>query len=217
MTDNAANLSLPKEAAIKRRHKKGLSLIEVLIGMVLMSIAVLALLSLYNSGQKYFTNQDAHSDILNDSRITLTMLTRDIKESVQVVPGPIDMGGTYYSTSANCIVLKVPSVDSNGLIVDIDADFDYLVYRVNPNDATELQRIVDGKDGVSSRLDGNKVLTGNLDSLVMLFLDTDGGTVSDYSDSAIVDIALTMRKTGVQRTFQETMNTRTKLRNKAVT
>ena len=205
---------LPQEAAKKRRHTRGLSLIEVLIGMVIMSIVVLALFSLYTTGQKYFANQDAHVDILNDSRLILTMLSQDIKEAVQVVPGPVDVEGTNYSTSANCIVLKVPSVDADGLIIDIDNHFDYVIFRVNPINARELQRIVDGKDGVSSRLDGNKLLTGNIDSLVLSFQDADGETVGDYAESAIVDIALTILKKGVQRTYQETMNTRTKLRNK---
>jgi len=210
-------MRLPQEAKKKRRHTRGLSLIEVLVGMVLMSIAILALFSLYSTGQKYFANQDVRVDILNDSRLTLTLLSRDIKEAVQVVPGPVDVGGTDYSTSANCIVLKVPSVDADGMIIDIDSDFDYLVFCVNPSNSKELQRIVDGKDGVSSRLDGNKVLTGNIDSLVLSFLDTDGVTVTDYAESAIVDIALTTLKRGIQRTFQETMNTRTKLRNKEET
>ena len=217
MTNIAHTLRLPQEDAKKRKHQRGLSLIEILIGMVLMSIAVLAFFSLYNSGQKYFTNQDARADILNDSRLTLTLLSRDIKEAVQVVTGPFDVGGTAYSTSTNCIVLKVPSVDADGLIIDIDSHFDYLVYRVNPNNSKELQRIVEGKDGVSSRLDGSKLLTGNIESLVLSFLDTDGGTVTDYAESAIVDVALTILKSGVQRTYQETMNTQTKLRNKVVT
>ena len=217
MINIAHTMRLPQEAKKKRRHTRGLSLIEVLVGMVLMSIAILALFSLYSTGQKYFANQDVRVDILNDSRLTLTLLSRDIKEAVQVVPGPVDVGGTDYSTSANCIVLKVPSVDADGMIIDIDSDFDYLVFCVNPSNSKELQRIVDGKDGVSSRLDGNKVLTGNIDSLVLSFLDTDGVTVTDYAESAIVDIALTTLKRGIQRTFQETMNTRTKLRNKEET
>jgi type II secretory pathway pseudopilin PulG len=213
----AHTMRIPKEAAKQKEHLKGLSLIEVLIGMVLMSIAVLALLSLYTSGQKYFTNQDVRTDILDDSRLTMTMLSRDIKEAVQVVPGPVDVGGTYYSTSTNCIVLKVPSIDADGLIIDINNHFDYLVYRVNPDNSKELQRIVEGKDGVSSRVDGSKLLTGNIDSLVLSFLDAEGGTVTDYADSAIVDIALTILKRGIQRTYQETMNSQTKLRNKVAT
>lgn len=214
MIKTAHTIKLLKETVKKRRHSRGLTLIEVLVGMVLMSIVVLGLFSLYSTGQKYFANQDAHVDILNDSRLTLSMLSRDIKEAVQVVAGPVDVGGTNYSTSTTCIVLKVPSVDADGLIIDIDNDFDYMVYLVNPNNSKELQRIVDGKDGVSSRLDGNKLLTENIESLVLSFLDADGVTVADYADSAIVDIALTTLKQGVQRTYQETMNTRTKLRNK---
>lgn len=217
MTNIAHTKRLSQEGTKKRKHQRGLSLIEILIGMVLMSIAVLALFSLYNSGQKYFTNQDARADILNDSRLTLTLLSRDIKEAVQVVTGPVDLGGTFYSTSANCIVLKVPSVDTNGLIIDIDSHFDYLVYIVDPNNSKELRRIVEGKDGVSSRLDGSKLLTGNIELLVLSFLDTDGGTVTDYAESAIVDVAITILKRGIQRTYQETMNTQTKLRNKVVT
>ena len=198
----------------KKLCAKGLSLIEVMIGVALMSIAVLALLSLYNTGQKYFVNQDIQADILNDSRLILTWLSRDIKEAVEVVPGPVDVCGSSYSTSANCIILKLPSIDSGGLIIDIETDTDYLVYRINPDNTTELQRIVDGKDGVSSRLDTSRILAGNIDSLDLSYLGADGLAVTDYIDSMTVDICLTVLRKGIQRTYQETLNTRTKLRNK---
>ena len=198
----------------KKLYTKGLSLIEVMIGVALMSIAVLALLSLYNTGQKYFVNQDIRADILNNSRLILTWLSRDIKEAVEVVPGPVDVCGSSYSTSTNCIVLRLPSVDSGGLIIDIENDTDYLVYRINPDNTTELQRIVDGKDGVSSRLDNNRILAGNIDSLALSYLGADGTAVTDYVESIIVDICLTVLRKGIQRTYQETLNTRMKLRNK---
>ncbi len=196
---------------------RGITLIEVLIGMVLMVIVVLALFSLYNTGQKYFVNQNIKSDILNNNRVTLTWLSRDIKEAIQVIPGPIDINGTSYSTSSECIVLRVPSIDADGIIIDIDNDFDYLVFQMNPEDPTQIIRIVDGKDGVSSRVDGNRVLAENISSLELGFLDSYGVAVSDYSETTIVDIGLTSLKKGVQRTYQETVNTQTKLRNKDIT
>lgn len=196
---------------------RGITLIEVLIGMVLMVIVVLALFSLYNTGQKYFVNQNIKSDILNNNRVTLTWLSRDIKEAIQVIPGPIDINGTSYSTSSGSIVLRVPSIDADGIIIDIDNDFDYLVFQMNPEDSTQIVRIVDGKDGVSSRVDGNRVLAENISSLELGFLDSYGVAVSDYSETAIVDIGLTSLKKGVQRTYQETVNTQTKLRNKDIT
>lgn len=202
---------------MSKTRTRGMSLIEVLIGMVLMIIVVLALFSLYNTGQKYFVNQNIKSDILNNNRVTLTWLSRDIKEAVQVIPGPIDIDGTSYSTSSGSIVLRLPSIDANGIIIDIDNEFDYLVYQVNPEDSTQIIRIVDGKDGVSSRVDGSRVLAENVSSLVLGFLDSNGVVVSDKSETAIVDIGLTSLKKGVQRTYQETINTQTKLRNKAIT
>lgn len=198
---------------------RGITLIEVLIGMVLMVIVVLALFSLYNTGQKYFVNQNIKSDILNNNRVTLTWLSRDIKEAVQVIPGPIDINGTFYSTSSGSIVLRLPSIDADGIIIDIDNEFDYLVYQMDPENSTQIVRIVDGKDGISSRVDGNRVLAENVSSLVLVFLDSDGMELTplDYSDTAIVDIGLTSLKKGVQRTYQETINTQTKLRNKKIT
>lgn len=196
---------------------RGITLIEVLIGMVLMVIVVLALFSLYNTGQKYFVNQNIKSDILNNNRVTLTWLSRDIKEAVQVIPGPIDINGTSYSTSSESIVLRLPSIDANGIIIDIDNEFDYIVYQMDPDNSTQIVRIVDGKDGVSSRVDGNRVLAENVSSLELVFLDSNGEEVENYSDTAIVDIGLTSLKKGVQRTYKETINTRTKLRNKNIT
>lgn len=204
---------------MSKTRTRGITLIEVLIGMVLMVIVVLALFSLYNAGQKYFVNQNIKSDILNNNRVTLTWLSRDIKEAVQVIPGPIDIDGTFYSTSSGSIVLRLPSIDADGIIIDIDNEFDYLVYQMDPDNSTQIVRIVDGKDGVSSRVDGNRVLAENISSLVLVFLDSNG-VVLDYSNTAItaiVDIGLTSLKKGVQRTYQETINTQTKLRNKNIT
>lgn len=202
---------------MSKTQTRGITLIEVLIGMVLMVIVVLALFSLYNTGQKYFVNQNIKSDILNNNRVTLTWLSRDIKEAVQVIPGPIDINGTSYSTSSESIVLRLPSIDANGIIIDIDNEFDYIVYQMDPDNSTQIVRIVDGKDGVSSRVDGNRVLAENISLLVLVFLDSNGVVVTDYSDTAIVDIGLTSLKKGVQRTYQETINTQTKLRNKNIT
>ena len=204
---------------MSKTRTRGITLIEVLIGMVLMVIVVLALFSLYNTGQKYFVNQNAKSDILNNNRVTLTWLSRDIKEAIQVMPDHV-INGTSYSTSSGSIVLRVPSIDANGIIIDIDNEFDYIVYQMDPDISTQIVRIVDGKDGVSSRVDGNRVLAENVSSLVLVFLDSNGVVVTDYSDTAItaiVDIGLTSLKKGVQRTYEETVNTQTKLRNRDIT
>lgn len=199
----------------ERSHSsKGTTLLEILIVILLSVVIMLAFLSLFSSGQKYFINQDAKADTIEDSRYPIAWITRDIKEAVQVVPGPITIGGNSYSTSQSCLVLQVPSVDGDGVIIDIDNDFDYIVYRLNTELQNRLERIVDGKDGVSSRSDRTRLLADNVDSFALSFLDAGGNPVSVYSDSAVIDISLSSVITGVGRTLQDEANTRAKLRNK---
>lgn len=193
---------------------KGLTLIEILIVIAVSSILVVALLSLFISGQKYFINQDARSDAIEDSRFPVTWITRDIKEAVQVIAGPITIGSSDYSTSANCLVLQVPSIDASGAIIDIDNDFDYIVYCQDSQNTSRLERVIDAKDGVSSRIDSTRGIADSVNSFALSFYDTDGGTVANYSDTLTVDVSLSSRRTGIGRTFQEAANTQVKLRNK---
>jgi len=195
---------------------KGTSLIEILVVIVISAIIVVALLSLFAAGQKYFANQDARADAMEDSRFPITWMTRDIKEAVQVVPGPVDIGGSSYSTSANCLVLQVPSIDGTGAIIDIDNDLDYIVYQRNSTNTNHLERIIDGKDGVSSRIDSTRIVADDVNSFSLSFFKSDGSAVSSYSETATIDISLSSTRTGIGRTFQEAVNTKVKLRNKAI-
>ena len=79
-----------------------------------------------------------------------------------------------------------------------------------------MERIIDAKDGVSSRVDSTRGVADNVNAFSMSFYDTDGGTVSNYSDTLTVDISLSSIRTGIGRTYQETINTQAKLRNKSV-
>lgn len=194
---------------------KGMSIVEFLVVVAVSSVVLIALLYLFSAGQKYFVNQDAKADAIEDSRYPIAWLARDIKEAVEVVPGPVTVNGSSYSTSASCLVLKVPSIDSAGLIIDIENHFDTIVYALNTASPSRLERIVDGKDGVSARTDRSRVVADNVNSLVMTFYDPDGAAVVSYSESAVIEISLISRRQGLGRTFSEGVNTRIKLRNRA--
>jgi len=203
--------AVKKAMLFKRKIKasKGTTLIELLIVTAISALIVLALLSLYSAGQRYFVTQSAKADTIEDSRHPLTWITRDIRESVQVVT-------TYdaYSTSSNSLILQVPSIDETGEIIDVDNTFDYIIYRRNPGTPKRLERIIDA-DEASARTDRTKLLADNVNSFSLLFFDSDGAdTSANVSESATIGISLTSRKDGLGRTFQETFNTQIKLRNK---
>ncbi len=189
---------------------KGFTLIELLIIVAIGSFLVLAMLSLYVSGQKYFMTGTARTDVLRDNRQVLNWVSRDVKEGIQVLPI-----WDVYSSSSTCLVLQVPSLDSNGLIIDIDNEFDHIVYGLNSEFPNRLERIIDAKDGISSRADSARVITTRVNSFQLSSEGVDLSSVSDFSQVFRIEVTLITAKNLLGRTFQETLRTGVKLRNKS--
>ncbi len=66
------------------RFRRGFTLMEMLIAVVLMSLVVAAVLDLYVKGQAHLTSQNASADLQEDARNPLAWLARDIKSAVAV-------------------------------------------------------------------------------------------------------------------------------------
>jgi prepilin-type N-terminal cleavage/methylation domain-containing protein len=211
-----------------KSHARGMSLIEMLIVVALSALIMIALLSLYMAGQRYFFNQNSRADAIEDSRMPMAWISRDIRDASNVHDGAITAydGGTY-ATGANCLVLELPSIDASGLI--ISGSTDYIVYTY---DATNhrLIRIIDPGGGV--RTSDTRVMadglandgSGNL-PFQLKYYESNGTTevTSSYSDTTagafIVEVQLTSQGRSMQRgnqPFMETVRTQAKLRNKNI-
>jgi len=185
----------------------GFTLIEMLIGLAVISLLIVALLSFYSKGQQQFMNQDIQSDVLEKSRYPLALIAGDVKSAVQVVA----TWGSY-TTSSNTLVLEVPSVDSSGLIINIDSEFDHVIYRVFER---KLERIYDAKEGVSARIDGSRNLADDITGLSITYYDpSDNMLSSNFATAASIRVSLSTARKAFRRTFQESMNSKFKLRNK---
>lgn len=201
-----------KSRKIKPRkdQPKGITLVEVLVTVTIVSFMILAMLSLYVAGQRYFMTGSARSDVLRDNRHVLNYISRDVKEAIRVVPS-----WDVYATSTECIILQVPSLDSNGLIIDIDSQFDYIVYRLNSEYPNRLERVIDANDGVSNREDSSRTIATRVNSFQLSSEGIELSGVADFSQVACVDISLITTQNQMGRTFQQTLSTGVKLRNKA--
>ncbi|HDZ25845.1 hypothetical protein LCGC14_1082120 [marine sediment metagenome] len=193
----------------EKLKSKGFSLIELLVIVVIVSFMILAMLSLYVAGQRYFMTGSARADILRDNRHVLNYISRDIKGAIQVLPG-----WDSYTTSSSCLVLQVPSLDSNRLIIDIDNEFDHIVYSLNSESPNRIERIIDGKDGISSREDRTRVMATRVSSFQLSSGGVDLSSVSDFNQVSSIDITLITTQNLLGRTFQETLKTSVKMRNK---
>lgn len=199
----------------KRKAPKGMTLIELLIVVAISAVIMIALLSLYMEGQKYFFNENAKADTIEDSRFPMTWISRDVREALQVVAGH----GSY-STDTNTVVLELPSIDP-GTGALMTGSLDYIIYRRNPTYPEKLERIIDAAEG-TGRQDRTRVMADAVNAFVLTYYQQDGitqVTPTTYTDTFIVDITLSSSMKGIQRTNQpyvEPLNTRVRLRNKAV-
>ncbi len=201
---------MPRNA---RRKPRGMTLIELLIVVAISAVIMIALLSLYMAGQRYFFNEDAKADAIEDSRGPMTWISRDVREALQVV-------ATHgaYATDANTIVLELPSIDpgTGGLMTGSQ---DYIIYRRNPAHPEQLQRIIEAAAG-TGRQSRTRVMADAVNAFGLIYYMQDGITeASTITDTFIVDVTLSSTKKGLQRPnnpFVEGLNTRIRLRNKAV-
>lgn len=193
----------------KKFRADGFTVIELLIVVAAGSIIMLALFSMYIVGQRYFITESASANVLRDNRDVLKLISRDIKEATQVLSN-----WDIYNSSTNCLVLQTPSLDSSGMIIDIDNEFDHIIYRLNPQDPSRLERIIDSNDGVSSRGDSARIMTDKVNSFLLGSEGVDLSAISDFPKVSSIEISLTTTQARFDRTFQQTLNTKIKLRNK---
>lgn len=205
-------------------HPKGMTLIEMLVVVAISALIMIALLSLYMTGQKYFFNQNAKADAMQDSRFSMASISRDIRESTGIHTAPVVVDGTSYSTNNNdCLVLEVNPLKVDGdfnppIVGVVPIPKDYIVYSHDVN-TSKLYRIVI-PDAVSSRRGGSRVVADNVSVLSLSYFIEDGSTTaSPFSDAFIVDITLIASQKGVHRSgqpFNEELRTRAQLRNKVL-
>ena len=198
----------PKKTSPKQ-SPRGVSLIELLLSVAIGSIVILAVLSLYMSGQKYFFNQDARAETIEDSRLPAEWISRDLRGALQVM----NIIGSH-SSSANALVLQVFALDVNDLV--IEGVFDYIIYRRNPNDPSQLERIIQANIA-SSRVDGARVLADDVTVLSFVYFDTLNQPTANFSSVTNVSFSITSQRGSIFRAgqpFEQTYNSWAKLRNK---
>lgn len=217
---------------MRKSYPRGMTLIELLIVVAISAIIMIALLELYMTGQKYFFNQNSRADTIEESRMPMARISRDIRDASNVSDEKRTIGGTDYETGPYCLVLEVPSIDAAGLIT---SGIDYIIYAYDSENRT-LLRIVDPTGGV--RTSARRVLADNLINDATLGVPfklryfrengTSEVTSKPYSDlpsvptpigAFIVEVELTAQGRSIQRgsqPFVETVHTQAKLRNKVI-
>jgi hypothetical protein len=178
-----------------------------------MGMIFLSILSLSSSSQKHFANQSNKADSLFNCRYPLIWMARDIKESIQVFADPVSVNGNYFSTSSNCLVLKIPSVDSSGYIIDVDNTHDTIIFWQHSQYPNQLMRTVIANE-LSARSDRSRIINSSLHSMNFDYYRKGGTSTSSFSEAAMIQVTLSAQFQGQGKKYLESFSTSVKLRNK---
>lgn len=205
-----------------------MTLIEMLIGVAISALVVIGLLGLYMAGQKYFFNQNSRANTIEESRVPMVRISRDIRDASNVADGPVTaFDGKTYTTGPTSVILEVPSID--GAAMFIPGSTDYIIYSYDAA-SLRLLRIVSANAGI--RENHIDTVADNLADdgsggfpfkLKYFRSDASNEIHSNYGDATdgafIVEVELTAQGRSIQRAsqpFVETVRTQATLRNKIV-
>ncbi len=195
--------------AIKKIKKIGLTLVELMIANVL---ALLAIASLFYASITIQKNMNITSEILGiseEGRLAINHISRDAREARLVLSSH-----SPYATGDTTLILRVPSIDQYGDLINPDTYFDIIIYALDTGDPQKLLRIVDAHTA-SSREDTAELIAEKIDTLLFSSNGTGLSSVTDKGTVRTVTIEIiTMSTQPIAPGRQNTIISSVSLRNK---
>ena len=150
-------------------NRKGFTLIELMVSIVLSFILIGAVYGTFTSQQKAYTVQDQVAEAQQNARMAMNMLVRDTRMAGYGMP---DGGITLYKTTySNAIHItkedKYQSFDSITLVGAFGAPSGYLDRTLSPG-STELYMRSSEEAGVFDSEDNRYIFIGGIDRLEVL-------------------------------------------------
>lgn len=182
----------------------GVSLMETMIVIGVMAILLVIVAQIFALNYDVYAKQTARLDA-DTGAVFAARKISDFTRGASKVLATQNINGTWYTTSQDELVLRVPSIDANRDI--IDATFDYIaIYR----DATDTSKIfADTEIGTgSSRANGTKLITAHNGTMKFRY------NAPDETDATRVSVFMINTKTVRGSTISSRAWTSLLLRNK---
>lgn len=186
---------------LKENLSKGITLIELLIGLAVFAILILFLANFFNSYYDSFSNLQASNSVSQSTAILINSASNAIRQASSIVDSKVISGNTYTS-DATTMVLELPSIDASSNV--ISGKYDYMVFYLNSGNIHWLI----SPDASSSRKSVSQVISSYITSLTFTY---DNAIVASATK---VDISVTAQRQVKSKTFQSTLTQQVYLRNK---
>ena len=123
-------------------RRNGFTLTELLVATFILIIAIVITFEVFISISKNSKILVAYLNSYLKGREVIDIISKDCRIAARVM----DYYAGYVTTD-DCLVMKVPSIDASGNIIDVNHEFDYIIYRINNGDLWKI--VIPGS--VSSR------------------------------------------------------------------
>ncbi len=187
-----------------KSYKKGISLTDLLIAVFIVILTItLSVQAFIALNYNYQTIANYLTSYIK-GRQALDIISKDCRIAIRI---PDSFAG--YTAATNCLILKVPSIDSSHNIIDIDNNFDHRIYRLYNG---SLWKIVIPQTG-SARAPQNKIFEKSVESFTV---SSDGVLLSGIAHkSSITHITIDISVAEIFRgkTYRITPGTTVKLMN----
>lgn len=161
------------------KSQKGFTLIELMAATFIAVLFAGAFFAAFYVMRNELYHQNVFFTSNRGARFAVEMITRDAKEAIGIVA---TRGGD--TTASQVLILRLPSIDNAGEPTNIDADYDYVVYKLDSNSPTTLIRDLDVLNGTSQRNGGadsnGKIIARNVTGLA--FSNTAGTGFSSITN-----------------------------------
>jgi prepilin-type N-terminal cleavage/methylation domain-containing protein len=135
---------------------RGFTLIELMVAMGLLASLSIVVLSASVSGTQNFaalSNISRENSLFSD---VFNRIDRNIRTGVDFPDSFYDMNANYYQADASTLIIRIPSLKSDG--TPCEQNFDHIIYRISANQMQELVRT----DPISARSETTQTLMADV-------------------------------------------------------
>lgn len=187
-----------------RNKKKAFSLVEFLFVIAIFMVAAAISTQIFLSINKDFKVLISYLGSYLKGREAIDLISKDCRIAIRVMD---DYAG--HTTTDSCLVLKVPSIDASRDIVDVNNEFDHIIYRIYDGDLWKT--VMPGSN--SSRLAYNGVLKKSMESLYVTRDGTPLSGIEHKSSITRLTLRVSVAETILGKEYRVTPGTTAKLMN----
>lgn len=186
-------------------RKKGLSIVELLIAIMLLALIMAAVSSIFSVALKNYRVSFSQSTLQREVNLSIDSITRRVKQSVEIPETlPEALGDTEKSSTV--LILALPAIDDNeNFIYNGDTlEKDYYIYYL---DGSGLHKSVSANP-LSSRNDSDNLILSEISNLTFSYTPNSPG-----AEITKVDISVTVSRTVSKTDINITANSSAVKRN----